>query len=177
MLLRLLSMYTNINLCCVAFYPWLPPALRDVVRASTLLILIAVSTTWVSGKAGIINTELFDSFVAVEFAKAVPARVKQACVLCFDVLFHVVPLLVIGLPQSSVSVAVACNLLLIWYAVVRHRITEIYAPSVPADKSVACATLAALIITGGLFASRARFPVRFGLACGQPRIPGAGCFA
>ena len=148
-------MYTNLNLCGVALYPLLPPALRDVVRASTLLILIAVATTWVSGRASAIQVELFDSFASPSLSENISSDTKQACVLCFDVLFHVLPLFLVGLPQKPVSMALACGLLLTWYALVRHRIHKIYAPSVPADQSVACATVLALAVATWLWLSRA----------------------
>ena len=147
---RLFAMYTNINLFGIVLYPWLLPAFRDLVRASTLLILAAVATTWLSGKAGVIHVELFNSFASLESSRDVPDGVKQLCVLFFDALFHVLPIFLVGLPRSPVSVAVACGLLLAWYALVRHRIHTIYAPSVPADQSIACATIVAVALAGCL---------------------------
>ena len=147
---RLMSMYTNINLCAVIAYPLLPQKLKDFVRASTLLIFVAVATTWLSGTAGKINVELFDSFAPEEVSKQVPVHKKQACVLFFDVAFHVLPLILVGFPRHPSSLPLACGALLLWYALVRRRIRAIYSPSVPADESVAWAVIGALLATAWL---------------------------
>ena len=152
---RLLLMYTNINLCGVGVYPWLPPVLKDVVRASTLLIFVAVARVWLSGRAGSINAELFNSFALsgnAEDVDVLPTCIKQLCVVVFDVLFHVVPLIAVGVPRTPAALCIAVGLLLVWYAFARNRIGEIYAPSVPADESIAFAA-----VTGLSFAAWLRF--------------------
>jgi len=144
---RLLLMYTNINLCGVGVYPWLSPVVKDVVRASTLLILVAVARVWLSGDAGSIYAELFNSFALsgnAEVADVLPTRIKQLCVIVFDVLFHIVPLVAVGVPKSPAALCIAVGLLLTWYAFTRNRIGEIYAPSVPADESIAFAAVTGL---------------------------------
>ena len=61
-----------------------------------------------------------------------------------DILFHVVPVRLIGLPMGSHSILIAYGLLITWYSQVRERIGEIYAPSVPADYAMCCTGVAAL---------------------------------
>jgi len=136
---RLASMYTNLNLCALAVYKWMPEQLKDIIRASTLLILIVVASTWITGDVNTIYTELFDSFTSC----MISAEWKHAIVFAADVLLHVVPVFVVGLPQTRMSLLIGSGLLLTWYSIVRERICQIYSPSVPADRGVCIAITSA----------------------------------
>ena len=59
---RIASMFTFANICFVMMYPWLSPVLQDIVRGTSFLILIMVSTIWFSGHVQQTYIELFDSF-------------------------------------------------------------------------------------------------------------------
>jgi len=134
---RLASMYTNLNLGALVFYRWMPEQYKDIMRASTLLILIVVASTWITGDLTTIYIELFDSFSTL----TISSEYKHMIVFIFDVLIHVVPVFLIGLPKKRHSMMIASLALMTWYGMVRHRIHEIYSPSVPADRGVMIAVL------------------------------------
>ena len=133
-------MYTNLNLCALCFFRWMPNGVKDVFRASTLLILVIAASVWFSGNLLHIYGELVDSFSS-EAPRSLPRVVKIEIAALFDFLLHVVPVYLIGLPFSSESLLYAYGLVLTWYAMVRHRIHAIYSPSVDADKGIVVAGL------------------------------------
>jgi hypothetical protein len=115
----------------------MPEQLKDIMRASTVLILIVVASTWVTGDLTTIYIELFDSFSTIILS----TQAKHMIVFIVDVLIHVVPVFLIGLPKKRHSMMIATLVLMMWYGMVRERIHEIYSPSVPADRGVMIAVL------------------------------------
>jgi len=147
-LARLASMYTHINLVGVLGFSHLSPQLQDIVRASTFLILIVICTVWLSGDLPQIYGELVDSFVP---SNQLPLSVKCIVAGIMDIIMHVVPCLLIGLPQMASSMMVALAGLLGWYGVARPHIHQIYSPSVPADRGMMVASATA--VTGAIILS------------------------
>lgn len=142
---RLLSMYTILNVCAVLTISWMPEPIKDIIRASTLLIVVVMFTIWTSGKTRIIYEELFDSFAP---NNDIHPDIKFRTTLVADFLLHVVPLLVIGLPLLSESMFIAYMILLMWYVPVRGDIHAIYSKSVPADKGI---LYAGIVTAGSMF--------------------------
>lgn len=126
---RLMSMYTHINLVFVMLFCWLPIGVKDIVRASTFLILVVVSTIWASGDLCATYSEFVDSFEVGE--SHVPVMLAAAA----DLLIHVVPLCLIGLPRAKFSLLIAFLIMSTWYSRTRHRIREIYVPSIQGLKA------------------------------------------
>lgn len=141
LLARVVSMYTHINLIGVAVFSYLPSYLQDIVRASTLLILIVIFTVWFSGDLPQIYGELVDSFVP---SNNISSSIKMVVAGTMDVLLHVVPCFMVGLPQTASSFLFALLGLLGWYSLARSRIHEIYSPSVPADRGIMIASASAV---------------------------------
>jgi len=137
---RLASMYTNLNLSALIFYRWMPEWIRDIMRASTLLIFTVVASVWSTGDMKIVYLELFDSFAP---NVDVSSRLKYRIVFVFDILLHVVPVFLVGLPTTPYSFIIAYCLLLTWFRTVRKRIHEIYSPTVPAERGMFFAGLVA----------------------------------
>jgi len=127
-------MYTNLNLIFVLLFRWLPESVQDVVRASTFLILVVVSTIWFSGDLVRTYGELVDSFISVH-RFALPHMVRIGIAATGDILLHVVPVFLIGLPQMGRSFLIAFGLLSTWYATARRHIHAIYAPSIQGKKA------------------------------------------
>lgn len=173
MLLRLASMATNGNLLGLLFYFWMSEPIRDILRGTCLLVLASIMTIWCIADMPRVYVELCDSFVTLNglpeyitknikdeetrhtifvlFYYGIP-MVKQVIVFVCDILLHVVPVLLIGLPHTASSVAIAYAILSAWYLLVRHRIHEIYAPSVPADKAfIGAGIMATATVFGLLF--------------------------
>lgn len=161
---RIASMFTFANICFVMMYPWLSPVLQDIVRGTSFLILIMVSTIWFSGHVQQTYIELFDSFhlqimgdsseiqleelqninaihsaVLIPNANAIPTAIKLSIIGICDILFHVVPCFLIGLP-NAISIIITYMIMVVWYVIKKDKIADIYAPSVNAKR--------AFIITG-----------------------------
>lgn len=147
--MRLASMYTNWNLVGVAASPWLPEPVKDIVRASSLLILVVMATLWVKEDMIRIYGEVVDTFLPKVALCALPRVVKIEIAFLFDMVLHVGPVLLLGLPTNGLSFIYAAALLGMWYAWARNKIGWIYAPSIQgakADRGVAIALLMALLL-------------------------------
>jgi hypothetical protein len=146
--MRLVSMYTNWNLVGVAASPWLPEPVKDIVRASSLLILVVMATLWIKEDMIQIYGEVVDTFLPKVTLCALPRVVKIEIAFLFDMVLHVGPVLLLGLPTNGLSFIYAAALLGMWYAWARNKIGWIYAPSIQgakADRGVAVALLTALL--------------------------------
>ena len=148
----------------VAASPWLPEPVTDIIRASSLLILVVMATLWVKEDMIRIYGEVVDTFLPkvapcalpkvapCALPKvapcALPRVVKIEIAFLFDIILHVGPVLLLGLPTNGLSFIYAAALLGIWYAWARNKIGWIYAPSIEgpkADRGVAVAVLIALL--------------------------------
>jgi len=130
---RVISMFTFINMCFLMMYPWLSPALKDIVSGTSFLILIMVSTIWFSGNVKQVYTELFDTFysqIMGETPNNISSITKLSTVAIGDILFHVAPCLLIGFPLHAISILIAYLIMILWYIIQKDKITEIYTPSV-----------------------------------------------
>ena len=138
-------MYTTLNLIIlILFYEDSSAIIRDIMRASTFLILVVVATS-VWYRPLTIYKALFDSFAPPEYQLITPLYTKYGIVCIFDILFHIVPLIVIGLPNHGTSMVVACTILLVWYSIVRKRIKEIYTTGLSTDRGISIAVVTAAI--------------------------------
>uniref|UniRef100_A0A6C0DDW0 Uncharacterized protein n=1 Tax=viral metagenome TaxID=1070528 RepID=A0A6C0DDW0_9ZZZZ len=144
---RLASMYTNLNLIFVLLIRWLPESVQDIVRASTFLILVVVSTVWFSGDLVRTYGELVDSFIRGQ-SFALPRVVRIGIAAAGDILLHVVPVFAIGLPQMGRSFLIAFGLLSTWYATARRHIHAIYAPSIQGKKADRGIMIAGIVSLG-----------------------------
>ena len=126
---RIPRMFTTLNLAFLLIFKHLPPALQDVVRATSLLIVFMVSTVWLSGRITHIYTELFNSFANDNMFSYSPLS-KIIAVGSADFLCHVLPCIIIGLPHHSISLLIAYAILLLWFYIYQNHIGDIYAKSI-----------------------------------------------
>lgn len=140
-------MYTNLNLIFVLLIRWLPESVQDIVRASTFLILVVVSTVWFSGDLVRTYGELVDSFIRGQ-SFALPRVVRIGIAAAGDILLHVVPVFAIGLPQMGRSFLIAFGILSTWYATARRHIHAIYAPSIQGKKADRGILVAGMVAVG-----------------------------
>ena len=145
---RLVCMFTIINLGFVLAFPYHPSDIQDIVRATTLLILVVVISVWLSGNITCVYGELYDSFIDNHDS----ILKKHFLVFLADVVFHVVPFLLLGAPRSPLSVIIAYGLLLVWYSALGDNIGQIYAPSVDGEKA---------LIVGGIYTVAYAFLLHF----------------
>jgi hypothetical protein len=127
-------MYTNINICGVLLFPYLSAFAQDIIRASTLFILVAVATVWFSGNLIEVYHDLIDSFTPDGII--IPHSIKTGIMIFYDTLFHLMPCLILGLPYHIISLFVAYGIIVIWYIMTRHRLPTIYSPKVSFDRGI-----------------------------------------
>lgn len=130
---RLLNMFTIINLLFVCFYKHMTPFYKDIAKASTMLVLLTIGSVWFSGDIFKIYLDLYDSISPIPITSI---YLKIAIMIIGDFIFHVVPVLVLGIPQKAQSIGIAYILLLLWYAKVRSKIGEIYSTIIKSDRAI-----------------------------------------
>jgi len=139
---RIACMFTIINLFFVLTFSYYPSDIQDIIRATTLLILVVVATIWLSGNITCVYGELYDSFLEHPNSTEIE---KHFIVFLADVALHIVPVIVLGTPHSYLSVIIAYGLLLVWYTALGNKIGQIYTPSVNGKRAIA---LGGLFTTG-----------------------------
>lgn len=142
---RIGSMYTNINLIFILLYPYVNAAFQDIIRASTFLIFVAIVIVWLSGNVLLIYEKLYDSFLN---APSVTHRTKLIIMFMLDIILHLVPFLILGVPRHGVSFLFAYGIMLSWYVLVRDRIGSIYVPNLLYDSTM---TLVGVVSVIGCF--------------------------
>jgi hypothetical protein len=123
-----------------SFVSWMPPAVQDVIRASSLLILAAVATVWFSGNVIEVYHDLIDSFTPR--GMMIPDSIKTGIMIFYDILFHIAPVLILGLPYHVISLFVAYGIMLAWFITARHRLPSIYSSKVSFDRGMVGAIMA-----------------------------------
>jgi hypothetical protein len=148
MWIRLLQMYTNINLCCILLMKWFPKWLQDIVRASALLILIVViASVWLSGNAMRIYINLVESFVNdIPEINGLSDKEKIKGAIAFDMLLHVIPVMIIGFPIMSISVVWAYIMLITYCIIYRDSIKYIYVPDIAVENGIMSAGLVTILM-------------------------------
>ena len=137
-------MYTNINICGVLLFPYLPPFVQDVIRASTMFILAAVATVWFSGNVLEVYHDLIDSFTPRGLM--IPDSIKTGIMIFYDILFHIAPFLILGLPHHIISLCVAYGIMVAWFMITRHRLSSIYSSKVSFDRGIVVAGLVGVLV-------------------------------
>jgi len=163
-------MYTNLNLVFVLLFRWLPEDIKDIVRASTFLILVVVSSIWFSGDLVRTYGELADSFISVR-SIALPRVVRIGIAALGDFLLHVVPVFVLGYPNKGQSFLIAFGLLSSWYATARSHIHAIYAPSIQGKKADRGILVAGIVAIGSYLISFKKTELALEPSLEQPATP------
>lgn len=127
-LVRLLHMYSLWSIVLVVF--WIVflgsegGKFRQFLRWNTLLVM-----------TGVIVTSLMSGFhfISAVIADFFRLRVGISPILAYiiDIVCHIVPVWIVGLPRSTRGLGTALFLATAWYAIVRSWIHEIYVPWVP----------------------------------------------
>lgn len=162
---RFLCMLTYINLILLGGYLWMPAFIQDILRASTLLILIIIISQWFSGNITQIYEEFFNSIIPTNrnvtkqhsifnMLLTMNPIYKHYFVGIFDILLHVGPVILIGLPRYAISVLIAYICIMTWYYFAKEHITMIYIPSIKADKSLLVMTVFAACLFTVLWLNR-----------------------
>lgn len=139
-----MMMYTNINMCGVLLFVYLPEYVKDVIRASSMLILAAVATVWFSGSVLEVYHDLVDSFTPRDVI--LPDYMKTWIMIFYDILFHIVPFVILGLPHRIISIFVAYGIMVAWFMMTRHDLSSIYSSKVSFDRGMVSAGLVGVIV-------------------------------
>ena len=133
-------MYTNLNICALFAYPWVSERIRDIIRASTFVILITVITIWLTQDMSSLYSRLYDSFSHIYLfwlpdiiRNTMPPVFKQGLFFMGDALYHIIPPLIVGLPVLSSSIVIASAIFASWYMVFRKQIYKIYTAKIDGD--------------------------------------------
>ena len=128
---RAVLMYTNINILFVLLWKLWPAGIQDVIRANSLIILFSVSYFWLTGKNWKWYMDLYNT-LPPSIKKFDKSTVIILSVLV-DIIFHLLPVIIIGLPTGILSVCAATICVLAWYFNVRrdNKIQKIYVDTVP----------------------------------------------
>ena len=123
-------MYTNINITFVLLWKLWPASIQEIIRANSLIILCAVSYFWLT----LTNWKWYNDFYnTLPFAKKDfdKSTILFLSVLV-DVVLHLLPVIILGLPTTITSVCVATICILVWYLIVRHdnKIQKIYVDTI-----------------------------------------------
>lgn len=135
-------MFTNINLIVILFFPYLNETFQDIFRATTCLILVAIVLTWMTGDVLSIYEKLYNSF---QFAPSVSLTKKYVMMYNLDIILHLVPFVILGLPHHGISFLFGYGIMMIWYGLMRDRIGSIYIPGLPYDSSILVLGIVALL--------------------------------
>ena len=138
---KFFAMYTHLNICGVILFPWMPECVQDVIRASTLLILAAVATVWFSEHVIEVYHEIIDSFTPHEMI--IPDSIKTEIAITCDILLHIMPCIVLGLPYNVISLFIAYGIMVLWYRMTCHRLSSIYSPKCNFDRGMIVAGIVA----------------------------------
>ena len=122
---RLFMMITNINLfLIIIFFNNANEVITDFFRANCLIILFMISALWVSGKMTEIYDGMFNSLVPF----TIDYRFKYMICIMVDILVHILPVLIMGLPKRNFSFVCSILFIICWYVLVYENLDDIYLP-------------------------------------------------
>ena len=139
---NLLKMMTTYNLALIALYATIntPPA-RDFIAALSFIIFIGYTITimWYGYMVVIpMYTTIFQNLLGKRFVA------PFILIVVVDVVVHIVPTVMFGIPTLFIPFCFACLFVATWYTLVRKHIQDIYMlPYAPVYKRD-------LIVYGGL---------------------------
>ena len=113
----MLSVYQLILTACVVFIPITPKYISDCVRAMAVFIALGWTLLYIYGK----NKEVLDMYRSLYTHKT-----PDVVFFIIDFCTHILPFLILGLPQKGYSYIAAGCFVIVWYTLVRSRIQFIY---------------------------------------------------
>ena len=124
---RLVSMITVMNITAICFYKIFDiKHVKDVLSSTTMIIFLMSFSFWLSGDIFQVYKEMLNSF-----GIHIPNKTLMY-ILCFivDIIIHVLPFIMVGLPEKKISIIIALLFINTWYVVIHKSAAEIYTPTV-----------------------------------------------
>lgn len=140
-----MKMYTNINMCGVLLFGYMPKFVQDVIRASSMFILVSVATVWFSGSVLEVYHDLVDSFTPR--GVILPDFIKTGIMIFYDILFHIVPFLILGLPHHIISLCIAYGIIVLWFMMTRHDLSSIYSSKISFKRGMVVSGLVGVVVS------------------------------
>jgi len=131
---RLLSMMTIQNLILLLFFKWYPSWFQDILRGTSLMIMLMVVFTWTSVPMFQYYVHLFRSFPS--FLPTITDQEIIIILTILDFIFHFLPILLIGIPHFPISLLIGYGLLCIWFILFGKQIHHIYIPGINEKQSL-----------------------------------------
>lgn len=123
---RLSSMITVMNIISLSSYHFVPEYIKDIMRANSLIIFTMVLTFWSSGRI----FQAYDEFVESLNIPSTSLLTRYIICIMIDVGIHLIPLIIVGLPNNISSLVISSLLISIWYVIFHRQFGNIYAPIV-----------------------------------------------
>ena len=142
---RFLSMMTIQNIILLHFFNLYPAWFQDVLRGTSVMILIMIVLTWFTVPVLQYYVLLFRSFIPSfssfsSFSSSSSFSISDNTIIIIqliaDFILHFLPTLVIGLPTNPNSLLIAYGILCVWFSTFGKRISEIYVPGLHAPHSL-----------------------------------------
>ena len=122
MITQFLQYFTFVNWILMGLLVFIKqPFYKDIVRGTTMFCFAGVLSVWISCDIREVYNELFDSFFP-----QIDSDAKMCIMFCGDMLLHVIPFLILGLPLTPLAIAIAYGILLVWYFWIKDRIHTVY---------------------------------------------------
>lgn len=122
MISKILQYFTFLNWILIGLLVFIKqPFYKDIVRGTTMFCFAGVLSVWISCDIREVYNELFDSFFP-----QIDSDAKMFIMFCGDMLLHVIPFLILGLPLTPLAIAIAYGILLVWYFWIKDRIHNVY---------------------------------------------------
>jgi hypothetical protein len=122
MITKFLQYFTFVNWILIGLLVFIKePFYKDIVRGTTMFCFAGVLSVWISCNIREVYRELFDSVFP-----QIDSDAKMFIMFCGDMLLHVIPFLILGLPLTHLAIAIAYGILLIWYFWIKDRIYLVY---------------------------------------------------
>ena len=113
------SVYQIVLVMIVVLFPqWCSFRFKDYVRAASLIVAL----TWLILYVYVGPSKLVQYYRNTPYLEKVPTQVLYF----LDICIHFLPVLLVGLPQSSFSYAIAIGIILIWYSIFRPMWSHLY---------------------------------------------------
>lgn len=142
MISKILQYFTFLNWILIGLLVFIKqPFYKDIVRGTTMFCFAGVLSVWISCDIREVYNELFDSFFP-----QIDSDAKMFIMFCGDMLLHVIPFLILGLPLTPLAIAIAYGILLVWYFWIKDRIHTVYPLCISSKLSMVLTSLFGALI-------------------------------
>ena len=142
MISEYLQYFTFVNWILIGLLVFIKqPFYKDIVRGTTMFCFAGVLSVWISCDIREVYNELFDSFFP-----QIDSDVKMFIMFCGDMLLHVIPFLILGLPLTPLAITIAYGILLAWYFWIKDRIYIVYPSCVSNELAMVLTSLFGALI-------------------------------